>query len=318
MDSIPNLLNFNFNTDKKYKSKFNKYVRWNKFDRESKWKVVQNKFFENNQSKKIIASKEQSADFCYKFVSACLHSNHINTYGKYIDFFEFKLKDYIFKKTYNQKTIFFHYFWRVTKFVEKKLSVKLFNDYHFFVFHKVKFENDLNNLVKLISNTDYDIYFSHLIFPHKPFTFEYSEEKNECYFEEKYINEFDYNNTKSLLTQHYKEIICTNLYLRDFFNQLKLEGNFQNYDIVLISDTGTITKNENKNGFLRDNYSVLYARKTIKNGNFKINNKFISSQELFSQHFNEKHIELESNAFKARVHLYDTNEYIEVEDFMAY
>ena len=106
MDSIPNLLNFNFNTNKKYKSKFNKYVRWNKFDRGSKWKVVENKFFENNQSKKIIASKEQSADFCYKFVSACLYSNHINTYGKYVDFFEFKLKDYIFKKVIIRKLSF--------------------------------------------------------------------------------------------------------------------------------------------------------------------------------------------------------------------
>ena len=47
--------------------------------------------------KKIIASKEQSTDFCYKFVSACLYSNHINTYGKYIDFFEFKLKIYLKK-----------------------------------------------------------------------------------------------------------------------------------------------------------------------------------------------------------------------------
>ena len=99
VDSIPNLLNFDFSTSKDYKSKFNEYVRWNSFDRKSKWRVVKNKFFENNKSKNIIASKEQSADFCYKYVNACLYSNHINTYNKYVELFKFGIKDYIFKKT---------------------------------------------------------------------------------------------------------------------------------------------------------------------------------------------------------------------------
>jgi len=318
VDSIPNLLNFDFNTTKNYISKYNNYVRWNSFDRKSKWKVVNNKFFENNKLKKIIASKEQSADFCYKFVSACLHSNHINLYGNYIDLFEFNLKDYIFKKSYNQKSIFFHYFWRLIKFSENKLNINIFNDYHFFVFHKVKFENDLNNLVKLISNTDFDIYFTHLIFPHKPFIFEYDKKLNKCYFKKQYIDEFDYNNTKSLLTQHYKEIICTNIYLKNFFYRLKLSGNFDNYDILLISDTGTITQNKTKNAFLRDNYSVLYARKSINNQEFQINNEFVSSQELFSRHYNDSHNATYQEDFKTRVHLYDTNEYVEVKDFMDY
>ena len=97
-----------------------------------------------------------------------MYSNHINTYNKYVELFKFGIKDYIFKKTYNQKTIFFYYFWRFTKTLEDKFDKKLFNDYHFFVFHKVKFENDLDNLVKLILYTNFDIYFSHLIFPHKP------------------------------------------------------------------------------------------------------------------------------------------------------
>ncbi len=318
VDSIPNLLNFDFSTSKDYKSKFNEYVRWNSFDRKSKWKVVKNKFFENNKSKNIIASKEQSADFCYKYVNACLYSNHINTYNKYVELFKFGIKDYIFKKTYNQKTIFFYYFWRFTKTLEDKFDKKLFNDYHFFVFHKVKFENDLDNLVKLILYTNFDIYFSHLIFPHKPFTFEYDDKSNRCYFEENYINNFDYSNTKSLLQQHYKEIICTNLYLDNFFQKLKSNKNFENHEIILVSDTGTITNNKNMKGFYRDNYSVLYARKITNSIDFKINNEFVSSQELFSRHYNDNHNFADVVKYKNRIHLHDTNEFVDVNDFMNY
>ena len=47
----------------------------------------------------------------------------------------------------------------------RALFEKLFNDYHYLTFNKVKIKNDLKNLSKIINYTDYDLYFFHLLFP---------------------------------------------------------------------------------------------------------------------------------------------------------
>ena len=103
----------------------------------------------------------------------------------------------------------------------------------------------------------------------------------------------------------------------------KLQKNSSNrINIVLLSDTGTKTndlndntrdiKNETK--YLRDNYSVLFAI-TNKDTRFKINNEFISSQELFSRYFNPNHIGA-LDKIKRKIHDDKTNQFIEISNFI--
>ncbi len=313
IDSIPNLLNFDFNT--KINNSSN-YYDWNNFDKKSKWKVNENKFFENNKNKKIIATKEQSGNFCNKWVKSCLYSNPENNYKKYIKSFKFSEFDYFVKQTHNQRSLLFQYIWKLG------LERKLFNDYHFLTFYKVKFENDLENFSKLINKTDFDIYFAHFIFPHRPFIFDLNVDLKKCTFNSKYTSDKYYKNRKDMLTQHYKEIICTNYYLDNFLNSLTNNFNSDNLELLILTDTGTKTPNFENNSeneeyqkYLRDNYSVLFAIKQ-KNSVFEINEEFVSSQELFSRFFNNEHGKIELSKNK-RIHDDVTNTYKSVSNFLA-
>ena len=68
--------------------------------------------------------------------------------------------------------------------------------------------------------------------------------------------------------------------------------------MLIVSDTGV--QSDDKNSFKRDSYSVLFALKQPKN-KFQIDDKLISSQELFSYFFNQEHnssiIKDDSNRF---------------------
>ena len=108
-----------------------------------------------------------------------------------------------------------------------------------------------------------------------------------------------------------------------FFDYINLQKNSLNeYNIVLVSDTGTKTndlnddirdiKNETK--YLRDNYSVLFAIKN-KDTRFKIYNEFVSSQELFSRYFNPNYIGT-LDKIKRKIHDDKTNQFIEISNFI--
>lgn len=313
VDSIPNLLNFDFNTNKNNSSD---YYTWNTFDKKSKWKVNKNKFFEINKNKKIIATKEQSGNFCNKWVDTCLYSNPENNYKKYIKSFDFNEFDYFIKQTHNQRSLLFQYIWKLTR------NSKLFNDYHFLTFYKVKFENDLTNFSKLINKTEFDIYFAHFIFPHRPFVFDLDKEKKKCSFNSKYTKNEFFKTHDEMLSQHYKEIICTNYYLDNFLNSLNLNQGKDNLEILILTDTGTGSSNFERNikandfqKYLRDNYSVLFA---IKNANsvFELNDEFVSSQELFSRFYNNMHYTINSSEIK-KVHDWESNTYRSVSNFLV-
>ncbi len=304
-NSIPSLLNFDFQTEN-YNNE--KYISWNNLDKKSKWRTKYNKFFATNSNKNIIASKGQSANFCDKWVSTCLYSNPQNYYNNYINDFEFSEIDFLIKQLHNQKSIIFQYFWRLG------YKLNLFNDYHYFAFHKVKFENDLNNFANLIINSEADVYFLHSLFPHRPFVFSLDLKNKKCNFERKYLNDKFFDTPKKILQQHYKEIVCTNYYLDSFLEKIK--NKIDNLEILLVSDTGTKTEDNDETKYLRDNYSVLFA---IKNNNtdYKIYNNFISSQELFSKYFNPKHKEnINDGNSKKKIHDNRTYKFIEISNFL--
>ena len=269
--------------------------------------MIKNKFFEINKSKKIIASKDQSANFCSRFVSKCLYSNPQNYYNKYIDTFKFDKFDYIIKKTHNENSILFHYLWKIG------FEIGIFDNYNLFTFHKVKMQNDVKNFANLIINTDFDIYFLHSIFPHKPFVFSLDESKKECIFDEKKLDPKIYRTANDLLKQHYLEIICTNYYLDSFMQYLE-ENIKDRYNILFVSDTGTKTSNTENNKFLRDNYSVLFAIKEIGK-DFSISKEFISSQELFARYFDPSYNQKSKIIENKKIYDDRTNLYFEVDNF---
>ena len=112
----------------------------------------------------------------YKKVKNCLVSNAINNSGTYIENFDFSQKDFFIKKFIINDQLHFSIYLEI---IARKI---LINNYHYLIFNKVKFFNDLKNLNEIIDNTNYDIYFFHFIFPHKPFVFDINFKENKCYF----------------------------------------------------------------------------------------------------------------------------------------
>lgn len=301
--SIPNLLNFDYQTNQ------NNYLNYSEItpaDKNSLWRVKKNRFFEINKNKKILASKGH-VNYCDSNIYKCLFSNPVNYYKKYNKNFKFNFIDYVIEKTHNQGSILFQFIWRIGR------KYQLINDNHYLVFNKAKIENDFNNLAILLNNTEFEIYFVHLLFPHRPFSFEINDNRNlECHFDNKKVKNMnlDTKNTSEILIQHNKEVICTINILDNFFQKIN-KNVFNNLKILILSDTGINVQNNPSNQeqfssqkFMRSAHSVLFALKDF-NGNFEVSNEFISSQELFSNIFNNKHNKRENNLKIFKV--YDDN-----------
>tara|TARA_B100000686_G_scaffold348273_1_gene438884 strand:- start:358 stop:1950 length:1593 start_codon:yes stop_codon:yes gene_type:complete len=305
--SIPALLNFDHQT---YKNNSKNYYFESVFDKKTKWIIKKNKFFEQNKEKKIITNKNQAISYCSNIPNECIVSDAINNSNIYLDNFNFSKKDYFFKKMHNQKSITFQIIWRVL--YEKKLI----NDYHYLTFNKVKFDNDLKNLGQIINNTNYDIYFFHLLFPHRPFTFELKFDENKCFFNEKYLDNSLFEDERKTLEQHYKEIICTNNYLSKFLDTLSVNFNTNhNYKIILMSDTGLKQKEEIKDQLsMKNHHSVFFAVKQ-KNKKFEIDENFKSSQELFSNYLNKENQYKQNDQLIHKVYSTIDNKFIKIKKF---
>ena len=125
--------------------------------------------------------------------------------------------------------------------------------------------NDLKNLNQIIDNTNYDIYFFHFIFPHKPFVFDINLKENKCFFTKKYLQNNFLRNKKQVLEQHYKEIICTNIYLDTFLKKINENSRLKNNtQIILLSDTGLVPskKSEDDQSSLKYRHSMQSRMKT--------------------------------------------------------
>ena len=307
-EAIPYLLNFDFQIDNYLP---NKYSHESLFDNKTKWKIKTNKFFEQNRNKKIVSNKNQALNYCEKTVLLCISSNAINNKKKYINDFNFSSTDFFIKKMYEQKSIISQYIWKILNILNP------INDYNYLMFNKVKFENDLENISKIISYKDYDIYFFHLLFPHRPFSFEIDIKKKECKFNDKYIDLSNSKNKKKVLEQHYKEIICTNYYLNNFLEKLKQNASLNNMEILLIADTGLRIKEKDfDKDDLKNLHSTFFAIKNNKN-QFKINNDFLSTQELFSLFF-KKNYNGNKRKNTSKVYSVEKEKFIQIDQFSDY
>jgi hypothetical protein len=304
-EAIPTMLNYDFQTTKNNTSK---YFVESLIDKKTKWKLKKNTFFMQNKNKKIISNKNQAISYCDNYVEKCIGSVAINNYEKYLEEFIFSENDYFIKQMHNQKSIFFQYFWRMLLAVEK------LNDYHNLVFNKVKFKNDMDNLKKLILRTNYDIYLSHFLFPHRPFGFDIAKDNKNCVFDKKIIEISISENKKEILNQHYKEIICTNLYLDSFLSDIINKQNLNNIKIFIISDTGLKVEEDNYSQYdIKNLHSVFFAVYD-KNKKFNLNNEFVSSQELFSKYFDLSY-KNSSSQLTSEVFSFQKEDFVKIDKF---
>jgi hypothetical protein len=295
IQSIPAVLNFDFQIKKDFnpstegaKIMIDKnYMKASSLDKNSTYFLNKNKFFKKS-GKKIFATKNRIFNFCNKQVSQCHSLNHnFPSEKKYVSRFESLIKD-----LRDERSILYQYLWRVLILLD-------FDKEYLFVTDKVFFQKDLNYLENIISNTDFDTYLSFYMYPHSPFVIE-KKGKN-CRFKEFTKNPFKREDSReAILEKHYQEIYCGNLIIDKFLDRLKENNNFDNLNILIISDTGMkIDMNDFKNNdtdglgnydkkYLNDAHKVLFA---IKKGNssFSMDNNLISSQELFSKYFNKDH-----------------------------
>ena len=85
------------------------------------------------------------------------------------------------------------------------------------------------------------------------------------FFSKKYLNNNFLKNEKQVLEQHYKEIVCTNIYLDTFLERLNENIELKdNTKIILLSDTGLVPskKFEDDQTSLKYQHSVFLRFKT--------------------------------------------------------
>lgn len=282
VQSITHSLNFSF--DKKNNTK--KYSGENYFDRESKWYVKKNKFFD--QSSSVLANKSLGLDFCRnKNVDKCVNINADLLSAKFIEGFDVSKKEYVFNKFHKTNSILIRYIWRIF------YSISFFPHYSDFTYQKAYFENNLEDIFDIISNTNYEVNLFHLLVPHRPFGYRMVDDKK-CIFDKKRI-QINHGTTseinKKYLNEYYQEVTCTNIFLNNFFQKLKRQNIFENLDILVISDTGVgMTTKERMYNYL-SGHSILFAIKT--NNEIKINkDKLLSSQFLFAKFFDKTSVDI--------------------------
>ena len=302
--SISSTLNFDFNTEKDNTSN---YFKENTLDSHTTWYLKKNRFFEANKDKKIISNKNHGISYCSKNIQTCYRSKAINNFGNYINSFNFNAYNYFMQQMSNQNSILSKYFF---KFLRK---FNIYNNYHFLTFNKVKFENDLQRLSGLVKQSDADIFLFHFLFPHRPFVFEIDNE-NKCIFDKKKLKITNSKNLKIVLTQHNKEIICTTIYLDKFLNSIYKVIERKDLNIIIMSDHGINSGNKSNPNELKNFNSVLFAS-NIRNKHTKIDNTFISSQELFYNLLNNKNI---YNSPNRKIFDFENKKYIPINENQFY
>lgn len=272
-ESIPASLNFDYQ-DNSYN--IDNYVEENIFNKYSRWSIKTNLLFNKFKTNEILSIENKAINFCnHENVGYC-YRNKIKLSDTKLDNFKPKIKDIIYYSISQSNSFFNKILLKITSnFIE-------FNYYSTFTFEKMKIENDLNNIHYLIKNSNYSLYFFHLLYPHKPDSIKF--DKNLCRFDEKLIR----RKFKDLIDekeQHYQEAICANKNIDVFFDKLKRDKIFNDIDIIIMTDTGRKFSKD-----LSEPLSVLFAIKSdnvTKNLNIK---NYISAQELIYLYFNKKEL----------------------------
>ncbi len=293
IEAIPNLLNFNFGNENLTK----KLSGENFIDRNSKWFIKKNKFFDQNSS--ILTNQNLALNLCkHKNVTECVTFTSNKLKSNYMQGFKFEQKDFLFDKLLKSNSIVLKFFWRIS------LELNLFEEKSDFSYQKALFNNSLREIVKIIDNTHHTYYVFHIVVPHNPFGFEFTENKG-CSFN--HMRTFikgpqNEKNNKKYLNNYYHEVVCTNIFLEKFFKILKEKKLFEKIDILITSDTGIgIAKGKHKSDLL-STHSVLFAIKSDKKDIFNYR-ETLSSQFLFSRYFDKNFKDLKSS--KIQNHIYE-------------
>jgi len=294
-------LNFDYNINK---NNINSYVKKRSLDKNTLWEIKKNKFFEENNSRKIISNKNHAIHYCNDQVIKCFQSNSINNYGNYVKNFNFNSLNYFLEEMSNENSILLKFYFKILE------KTKIYKNYHYLTFNKAKFQNDLNNLSKIVKFEKAEIFLFHFLFPHRPFFFEIASKEKGCIFNKDKLKISD-KNVNEVLIQHYKEIICTNYYLDKFLDNIFKDIDSKNINIVIMSDTGIKIGDKSKKENLKNHHSVLFASK-INNKKFNLDSSFVSSQKLFNNFIKNKTSESDKI-----IKIYDetTNEFVSIDEF---
>lgn len=270
--SIPRMLNFdnsmtNPNTDN-YITEHDEYF----FTK----KLIKNKLFDSFDNKKIYVKQNRGIDYCNNInVVRCDTFNPLSKkILKEVNYINPILSEFISKFSY-QNSIFARF---LSRFLVELNFIYLSNSPRT---DKAYFEKDLSELLEVIENEKYDLYFAHFLVPHKPFGFD-----NKC----NYKNFRALNlNSSFMKTQHNNEIYCTNLFLNNFLNKMKKLDNYNDFKIIIVSDHGARNTSEPKDAF-----SVAAL---VKNSMQQpvIDEKIISVQNVVSDFFNRISIDSSTN-----------------------
>lgn len=142
--------------------------------------------------------------------------------------------------------------------------------------HKTSFNDLFNNINEDVVSKNFDLIFIHTLVPHRPYGFN----KN-CKYEGKLSLRNNFFSEKEHISQHNLERNCVIIFLDDFINDLKLNGELDSINLTILSDHGARIKKNDESSFL----SVIFANKN-KNTVYKEFSEDTISQDIFRKIFN--------------------------------
>jgi hypothetical protein len=224
----------------------------------------QNKFFNLNEHKNIIVNQSMYIDYCkHPKVVIC---NQFNPFSENLTFIKgfknTKLSKYI-SAYRNNGSIFSYLFWRVI------LEARLVDTFLDPDGEKASIRYILNQIFENIKeNKGTSLFFSHILVPHIPYGF-----NERCEYEgDKTIN-YNRITLAQKRIQHNLEKLCWVKYLDEFFLKLKKIDEFDDLEIIILSDHDSRIDTSNN---IKNNVIFLHKEKnseisTIKYKEISIN-----------------------------------------------
>ena len=250
--SVPGLLNL---IDTKDELMVNRNKNLKKVDNFffNEYNVNKNILFDNFSS--ISTFQNIHLNFCsHENVTKCYQFNPYKNHNNFIQGYKYNILTRFLSIWKIQGSISATILWKIAR------ELEIADSYLEPEIHKATFDFLLNEISKDLFSQNFDLIFAHLLVPHIPYGFD-----AQCNYDGKLSIRNTFWTNQQKVIQHNKESDCVVFYIDKFFSKIKNMANFQNLEILILSDHGSRISGTNDS-----KYSAILMHKSVESS-FNIN-----------------------------------------------
>ena len=219
----------------------------------NEYNVNKNILFDNFSS--ISTFQNIHLNFCsHENVTKCYQFNPYKNQDNFIQGYKYNILTRFLSIWKIQGSISATILWRIAR------ELEITDSYLEPEIHKATFDFLLNEISQDLFSQNFDLIFAHLLVPHIPYGFD-----NQCNYDGKLSIGNTFLTNQQKVIQHNKESDCVVFYLDKFFSKIKNVANFENLEILILSDHGSRISGTNDS-----KYSAILMHKSVESS-FNIN-----------------------------------------------